>query len=92
VCQAGLAELILVAADLGNLREQAWLSPAISAGKAVVWGTKEILGSVVARPELGILAVTDMGLARALSRAITCAGLTLPDVRRSDVNGSMEVR
>lgn len=69
----GDAALILVAQDARAAAELACVRAAISEGKAQVWGTKDGLGQLFGRPEVGILAILDQRLATGLFGAIAMA-------------------
>jgi hypothetical protein len=42
-------------------------------GRAVAWSTKQALGALFNRGEVGVLAIADHGIAQALERAIAMA-------------------
>jgi predicted RNA-binding protein YlxR (DUF448 family) len=66
----GHVALLIVAKDARSAVDSREVQKVIAAGKAVVWGTKSSLGALCDRDELGVIAVLDGGLARALERAI----------------------
>lgn len=73
VMRTGKVELLVVAADAAGRRDE--LEAAASAlGKAcVVIGTKEELGRLLGRGEVGVLAIQDSRIAAELSRALARA-------------------
>ncbi len=75
---AGTAELVVVAADARAAAETPGLDAAIAAGLVRVWGTKAEIGRAVGRAEVGVLAVQDAGLGRALSTALQMAQMPAP--------------
>jgi len=93
---AALAEraavLVVVAADARAAAETPGLDGAIAAGLARVWGTKADLGRAVGREEVGVVAVLDAGLGRALSTALELAQMPAPAAQpnRTAPGGSTE--
>ena len=75
---AGTAELVVVAADARAAAETPGLDAAIAAGLVRVWGTKADIGRAVGRAEVGVVAVQDAGLGRALSTALQLAQMPAP--------------
>lgn len=66
----GHVALLIVAKDARAAIDSREVQKVIAEGKAVVWGTKQSLGALCDRDELGVVGVLDGGLARALGRAI----------------------
>jgi len=75
---AGTAVLVVVAADARAAAETPGLDAAIAAGLVRVWGTKADIGRAVGRAEVGVVAVQDAGLGRALSTALQLAQMPAP--------------
>ena len=86
--------LVVVAVDARTSAAAPEVQEAIASGRAVGWGTKATLGRSVGRPEAGVVAVLDSGLARALSGAIRMASMAASQMgsRNVGVDGSTEVR
>lgn len=75
---SGKAEMLLVASDARAAAELASVRAAVPLGKVRVWGTKDELGQLTGRPEVGVLAVSDQRLATGLFGAIAMALLAHP--------------
>lgn len=69
----GKVGYILVAWDAQSAAKASCVTDAVAQGKAAAWGTRATLGQLLGRPEVGILAVRDRGLARSLFGAIAMA-------------------
>ena len=67
---AGRVALLLVARDAKAALGRPAVGRAFSAGKAMVWGTKDSLGKLVRRSEVAVIVVSDEGIAAALRQAI----------------------
>jgi len=80
--ERGQAEILIVASDARAAAELSCVKQAIGAGRARVWGTKDGLGQLLGRPDVGVLAVLDERLAAALFEAIAL-GLLAPDADRA---------
>lgn len=70
---AGQLSLVLVASDADAAAKLTFVSEAVSLGQARVWGTKSALGALFGRPEIGVVGLTDRGLAQRLFGAIAMA-------------------
>ncbi len=64
---------IVVARDAQSAAKSACVSDAVGQGKAAAWGSRASLGQLLGRPEVGILALRDRGLATELFGAIAMA-------------------
>lgn len=69
----GKVGYLVVAVDAKSAAKSSCLGDAVGKGKAAAWGTRATLGQLLGRPEVGILAVRDRGLARSLFGAIAMA-------------------
>lgn len=69
----GQAGYLLVALDAQSAAKSSCVTDAVGQGKAAAWGTRANLGQLLGRPEVGILAVRDRGLATSLFGAIAMA-------------------
>ncbi len=76
--QSGEVHLVMVAQDARASSSVDFVGQAVTAGKAVVWSTKAELGGLFGRAEIGVLGVTDRGLAQRLFGAIAMALLVQP--------------
>lgn len=65
--------LVLVAQDAQAAANSSYVGEAVRQGKASAWGTKEQLGGLFGRPEVGVLGLCDRGLAKSLFGAIAMA-------------------
>jgi ribosomal protein L7Ae-like RNA K-turn-binding protein len=83
VLEAKKVFLVIVAADARAAAEVEGLPAAVAAGGAVAFGSKDELGSAVGRQQVGIVAVTDAGLARAMSRAVIISQMPPPRAERN---------
>lgn len=93
--QGGIARLVVVACDARAAAETSGVRRAIAAGKACAWGSKEGLGRICGRSEVGVIAVTEDRLATALFDAIALAhspGTPVfgPSAERADVLTEVE--
>ena len=79
---AGEAHLVVVASDARAAADSARVRAAIAEGRAIAWGTKELLGTALDRGETGVVAVLDGGLAQALHRAAQLLLVNLTDSKR----------
>ncbi len=70
---AGVAHLVVVACDARAAAETSGVRRAVAAGKAAAWGTKDGLGRICGRSEVGVIAITEDRLATALFDAIALA-------------------
>jgi uncharacterized protein len=76
--EAGRAHLILVATDARAAADAGWVHDAVRRGLAFGWGDKAALGRATRRDEVGVAAVLDDRIAKALSFAAGVAGLPAP--------------
>jgi predicted RNA-binding protein YlxR (DUF448 family)/ribosomal protein L30E len=67
---AGRARLVIVASDARAAASGAGVQQMIESGRAAAWGNKQSLGAALGRGDIGVVAVLDEGIARALSSAI----------------------
>lgn len=92
----GLAGLLVVAQDARAAAETPGVRRAVAEGRACAWGSKERLGRIVGRPEVGVVAILDDRLAAALFDAIALAHLQGPppgagrNPGRADVSTEVE--
>lgn len=90
------ASLVVVAQDARAAAETPGVRRAAAEGLACAWGSKERIGQIVGRPEVGVLAILDDRLAAALFDAIALAHLQGPPPRaegnpgRADVSTEVE--
>lgn len=87
---AGSVRILIVATDAKAAIESREVQASIAAGKAVAWGTKQSLGALFGRDELGVLGILDAGLARALARAISLIHTPEPKPGRGSSADSTE--
>jgi ribosomal protein L7Ae-like RNA K-turn-binding protein len=72
---AGLVKLVLVARDARAAAETPWVDALVKSGKARAYGSKELLGRVIGRPETGVIAILDDGITTALVHTLDVAEL-----------------
>jgi predicted RNA-binding protein YlxR (DUF448 family) len=72
---AGLVKLVLVAGDARAAAETPWVEALVKSGKARAFGSKELLGRVIGRPDTGVLAILDDGISTALVHTLNVAEL-----------------
>lgn len=72
---AGLIKLVLVATDARAAAETPWVDALVKSGKARGFGSKELLGRVIGRPETGVIAILDDGISTALVHTLDVAEL-----------------
>ena len=72
---AGLVKLVLVACDARAAAETPWVDALVRSGKARAFGSKELLGRVIGRPETGVIAILDDGITTALVHTLDVAEL-----------------
>lgn len=94
--RAGQAHLLLVAQDARAAAEISCVSEGLGQGIVRVFGSKEQLGKLVGRPEVGVIAIQEKRLAIALIDAIALALLAprpdgVPDLRGPGIIDSVEV-
>ncbi len=96
VLGSGEACLVVVAQDARAAAETSQVRRAVAEGLACAWGSKERMGRIVGRPEVGVVAILDDRLAAALFDAIALAHLQGPPPRaggnpgRADVSTEVE--
>jgi len=84
---AGLVKLVLVAGDARAAAETPWVEALVKSGKARGFGSKELLGRAIGRPETGVIAILDDGISTALMLALDVAELgpvSAPQVSAAD--------
>jgi predicted RNA-binding protein YlxR (DUF448 family) len=72
---AGLVKLVLVAGDARAAAETPWVEALVKDGKARGFGSKELLGRAIGRPETGVIAILDDGISTALLHTLVVAEL-----------------
>jgi len=72
---AGQVKLVLVATDARAAAETPWVDALVKSGKARAFGSKELLGRVIGRPETGVIAILDDGITTALVHTLDVAEL-----------------
>ena len=72
---AGLVKLVLVACDARAAAETPWVDALVKSGKARAFGSKELLGRVIGRPDTGVIAILDDGITTALVHTLDVAEL-----------------
>jgi ribosomal protein L7Ae-like RNA K-turn-binding protein len=88
--EAARAELLIVATDARAVAQLPWVEQAVAQGRALAWGTKDLLGSCARRSETGVVAVLDRGFADALRAAIAMDQLALPQAARRSRRSSAQ--
>jgi predicted RNA-binding protein YlxR (DUF448 family) len=73
------APLAVVAVDAGTVVSRGPIARAIAEGRAVAWCTKAVLGGLLDRDEVAVLALLDRSIAAAFSAARATAGAVSPD-------------
>ena len=77
------AELLIVATDARASQKFSWLEPLVASGTALAFGSKEIFGTWLGRPDTALLAVTEPKIAREAKQAIFLTMLDRPNVPRA---------
>ena len=72
---AGQVKLVLVATDARAAAETPWVDALVKSGKARAFGSKELLGRVIGRPDTGVIAILDDGISTALVHTLDVAEL-----------------
>ena len=72
---AGQVKLVLVATDARAAAETPWVDALVKSGKARAFGSKELLGRVIGRPDTGVIAILDDGITTALMHTLDVAEL-----------------
>ncbi len=75
VCAAGRVTLVLVATDARAAAATPWVDALVKIGKARGFGSKELLGRAIGRPETGVIAILDDGISTALVHTLNVAEL-----------------
>jgi ribosomal protein L7Ae-like RNA K-turn-binding protein len=86
---AGLVKLVLVAADARAAAETPWVQALVKNGKARGFGSKELLGRAIGRPETGVIAILDDGISTALSLVLDVAELGPVSATRTSAPGPL---
>jgi len=63
------AQLVVVACDAGSVQKKEIVARAVAEGRAVAWKDKASLGALFGRDEVGIFAVTELGIADQIQEA-----------------------
>ena len=74
-CAEGTVKLLLVATDARAAAETPWVDALVKTGRARGFGSKELLGRVIGRPDTGVVAILDDGISTALVHALGVAEL-----------------
>lgn len=74
---AGQVKLVLVACDARAAAETPSVAALVQSGQARAFGSKELLGRAIGRPETGVIAILDEGISSALSHSLRVAELGL---------------
>ncbi len=74
---AGQVKLVLVACDARAAAETPSVAALVQSGHARAFGSKELLGRAIGRPETGVIAILDQGISSALSHTLGVAELGL---------------
>ncbi len=90
--QGGRAKLVIVAVDARSAADTPGLEQAVRAGMALAFGNKAELGNALGQAEVGVVAITDDGLAQAIGRAHALTVLAEPRAARESGNLSTEAR
>jgi predicted RNA-binding protein YlxR (DUF448 family) len=72
---AGRVSLVLVAGDARAAAETPSVEALVKSGKARAFGSKELLGRVIGRPDTGVIAILDEGISTALLHTLVVAEL-----------------
>lgn len=88
----GEVRLVLVATDARAAANTPWIEERVRTGTALPFSTKAELGSLLGSEEVGVVAILDDGLARAIERAWALAHLPESRVSRANEKLSTEVR
>ncbi len=88
---SGRAELVVIATDARSAKSAAWVEEARAAGIVVIWSDKSELGAALGRDSVGILVLTEPGLAKSLVSAVSLTQLALPSSRASECAKVTEV-
>jgi predicted RNA-binding protein YlxR (DUF448 family) len=78
----GRACLFVVATDARAAASAPWIEQVIAQGRALAWGTKDVIGAATGRGEVAVVAVLDSGLAAALGGAIAISQMPMPRAER----------
>ena len=72
---AGLVKLVLVASDARAAATTPAVEALVKSGQARAFGSKELLGRAIGRPETGVIAILDDGISTALLHTLVVAEL-----------------
>ena len=86
---AGQVLLVLVACDARAAAETPWVDALVKSGKARAFGSKELLGRVIGRPDTGVIAILDDGITTALVHTLDVAELRPVSAPLSSAAGLM---
>jgi len=86
---AGLVQLVIVATDARAAAETPWIDALVASGRARAFGSKELLGRAIGRPETGVVAILDIGLSTALLHTLDVAELRSPSAPLASAAGLM---
>jgi len=86
---SGKVALVVLANDARATLELSWVRDAQAAGRALVGPSKTTLGNWCGQELVAVMAITDAGLARAITRAMVLAQMPIPtQSRREDERGT----
>ncbi len=74
----GQARLLVIACDARAAIQYPAIERAVAEGRAVAWGNKAELGSLLGREEVGVIAVLDDGLGAALKSTVAMTQASFP--------------
>jgi len=86
---AGQVKLVLVACDARAAAETPWVEALVTSGRARAFGSKELLGRAIGRPETGVIAILDEGISSALSHTLGVHELGLASAAEAGAVGPL---
>jgi ribosomal protein L7Ae-like RNA K-turn-binding protein len=86
---AGLVKLVLVASDARAAATTPAVEALVKSGKARAFGSKELLGRAIGRPETGVIAILDDGISTALLHTLVVAELGPVSAPRTSAAGPL---
>jgi predicted RNA-binding protein YlxR (DUF448 family) len=86
---AGRVALVLIASDARAAAETPWVDALVKSGKARGFGSKELLGRAIGRPDTGVIAILDEGISSALSHTLGVAELGSTSVLETNTVGPL---
>lgn len=89
--EASTAQLLVVATDARAAADTEWVRRAVADGRAVAFGTKDVLGAVAGRDEAGVVAILDDRIATALAGAFSILQMAETVSRAAPAGGATEV-